>query len=92
MKIRMIIVIIIFQIILFSSFTEVNIDPVTSIIPHDTMNASQNIEPTSLPSILRIGVIIPQYHLENYDPFFDPIAIGWNIDYIRNSLFFEALR
>ncbi len=51
-----------------------------------------NQEDTSfLPSILRIGVMTPAYVLENYDPLFDPIAIGWNYDYRRNSLFYEAL-
>ena len=88
MKIRMILIIILFQIILLSSFTEMNIYPATSLTTHDTMKASQNIETTPLPSILRIGVAIPEYHYEYYERFFDPVAIGWNIDYLRNSIFY----
>ncbi len=45
----------------------------------------------SIPSILRIGVMTPKYILGPYDPFFDPIAIGWNADLRRNSLVYEAL-
>jgi peptide/nickel transport system substrate-binding protein len=48
---------------------------------------------TSPSSILRIGVITPAYILENedYKPWFDPMAIGWIYDYMRNSLVYESL-
>ncbi|MFX1512164.1 MAG: ABC transporter substrate-binding protein [Promethearchaeota archaeon] len=46
---------------------------------------------SSLPSILRIGVHTPAYYLQNEEPFFDPLEIGWVYDRERNSLLYEAL-
>ncbi len=90
----MIIAALLIQIILLSPKIYYKAETYNSSSLIDTSHELETINPrqsNSIPSILRIGVMAPSYYLENYDPYFDPIAIGWIYDFRRNSLIYEAL-
>ena len=90
----MIIAALLIQIILLSSNKHYKTETYNSSSLNDTSHELEIItsrESNSVSSLLRIGVMAPSYYLENFAPYFDPIAIGWLYDFRRNSLIYEAL-
>lgn len=90
----MIIAALLIQIILLSPNIHYKVETYNSSSLNDTSHELETVTPrqsNSISSLLRIGVMAPSYYLETNPPKFDPIAIGWNYDFRRNSLIYEAL-
>ncbi|MFX0087512.1 MAG: ABC transporter substrate-binding protein [Candidatus Hodarchaeota archaeon] len=88
---RKIIVLILLNLILYSPYIYYKDSFYETSTKSPTEISSSRYESTIIPTSLRVGVITPDYFFENNFSTFDPIAIGWDYDFRRNSLIYEAL-